>query len=91
MLGRIVNVIKESELDRLSTSWAMARASRLLCRRGTAAPELHVACARCKGNVAILFTRYHGPCPFLVRPRLIVRRGHVGGHVFDLYGQLGCI
>ena len=31
-LGRIVNMIKESELDRLSTSWAMARASHLLRR-----------------------------------------------------------
>ena len=28
-LGRIVNVIKESELDRLSTSWVMMRASHL--------------------------------------------------------------
>ena len=34
MLGRIVNVIKESELDRLSTSWAMVRASHLLSRQG---------------------------------------------------------
>ena len=34
-LGRIVNVIKESELDRLSTSWAMTRASHLLSRQGT--------------------------------------------------------
>ena len=34
-LGRIVNVIKESELDRLSTSWAMARVSHLLSRQGT--------------------------------------------------------
>ena len=34
-LGRIFNVIKESELDRLSTSWAMARASHLLSRQGT--------------------------------------------------------
>ena len=33
-LGRIVNVIKESELDRLSTSWAMARVSHLLSRWG---------------------------------------------------------
>ena len=31
-LGRIVNVIKESELDRLSTSSAMVRASCLLSR-----------------------------------------------------------
>ena len=30
--GRIVNVITESELDRLSTSWAMVRASHLLSR-----------------------------------------------------------
>ena len=34
-LGRIVNMITESELDRLSTSWAMVRASHLLSRRGT--------------------------------------------------------
>ena len=30
MLERIINVIKESEMDRLSTPWAMVRASRLL-------------------------------------------------------------
>ena len=30
--GRIINVIKESELDRLSASWVMARASHLLSR-----------------------------------------------------------
>ena len=35
MLGRIVNMIKESKLDRLSTSWAMVRASRLSSRWGT--------------------------------------------------------
>ena len=35
MLGRIVNMIKESELDRLLTSWAMVRASCLLSRQGT--------------------------------------------------------
>ena len=29
-LGRIVNRIKESEMDRISTPWAMVRASRLL-------------------------------------------------------------
>ena len=34
-LGRIINVIKESELNRLSTSWAMVRASHLLSRWGT--------------------------------------------------------
>ena len=34
-LGRIVNVIKESELDRLSTSWVMVRASHLLSRWST--------------------------------------------------------
>ena len=39
MLGRIVNVIKESELDQLSTSWAMTWVPHLLCRCGTAAPE----------------------------------------------------
>ena len=32
-LGRIVNVIKESEMDRLSTPWAMVRASHLLSQR----------------------------------------------------------
>ena len=31
-LGWIVNVIKESKLDRLSTPWAVVRASRLLSR-----------------------------------------------------------
>ena len=35
MHGRIVNVIKESELDRLSTSWVMARTSCLLSKQGT--------------------------------------------------------
>ena len=39
MLGRIVNVIKESELDQLSTSWAMMQVPHLLCCHGTAAPE----------------------------------------------------
>ena len=38
-LGRIVNVIKESELDQLSTPWAMTWVPRLLCHHGTAAPE----------------------------------------------------
>ena len=42
-LGRVVNVIKESELDRLSTSWTMARASRLLSSRGTAVVDLGAA------------------------------------------------
>ena len=32
MLGRIVNVIKESELDRLSISWVMVRTSCLLSK-----------------------------------------------------------
>ena len=35
MLKRIVNVITGSELDRLSTSWAMVRTSCLLSKRGT--------------------------------------------------------
>ena len=35
MLGRIINVIKESEMDRLSTPWAMVRASCLLSQWGT--------------------------------------------------------
>ena len=34
-LGRIVNVIKESEMDRLSTPWTMVRASHLLSWWGT--------------------------------------------------------
>ena len=33
MLGRIVNVIKESKLDQLSTSWVMVQASSFLCLR----------------------------------------------------------
>ena len=43
MLGRIVNVVKESEMDRLSTPWAMVRASHLLSRRGTVAEDLGMA------------------------------------------------
>ena len=39
MLGRIVNVIKESELDQLSTPWAMVWALHLLCHHGTVALE----------------------------------------------------
>ena len=35
-LGRIINVIKESEIDRLSTPWAIARTSSLLNRCGMA-------------------------------------------------------
>ena len=35
-LGRIVNAIKESEIDRLSTPWARARTSSLLSRCGMA-------------------------------------------------------
>ena len=38
-LGRIVNVIKESEMDRLSTPWAMVRASCFLSRWGTVAED----------------------------------------------------
>ena len=33
MLGRIINMIKESEMDRLSTPWAMVRVSHLLSHR----------------------------------------------------------
>ena len=33
--GRIVNVIKEGEMDRLSMPWVVARASSLLSRWGT--------------------------------------------------------
>ena len=43
MLGRIVNVIKESEMDRLSTPWAMVRASHLLIQWGTVAEDLGTA------------------------------------------------
>ena len=43
MLGRIVNVIKECEMDRLSTPWAMVRASHLLSQWGTVAEDLGVA------------------------------------------------
>ena len=38
-LGRIINVIKESEMDRLSTLWAVVRASCLLSQRGTVAED----------------------------------------------------
>ena len=38
-LGRIINVIKESEIDRLSIPWAIARTSSLLSRHGTAASD----------------------------------------------------
>ena len=43
MLGRIINVIKESEMDRLLTPWAMVRASGLLSQWGTVAEDLGVA------------------------------------------------
>ena len=43
MLRRIVNVIKESKVDRLSTLWAMVRASHLLSRQGTAVVDLGAA------------------------------------------------
>ena len=42
-LGRIVNVIKESELNRLSTPWVMVWASHLLCQQGTMDWELEDA------------------------------------------------
>ena len=38
-LGRIINVIKESKIDRLSTPWAIARTLSLLSRCGTAASD----------------------------------------------------
>ena len=40
MLGRTVNVIKESEMDRLLTPWVMIRASCLLSWWGTVAADL---------------------------------------------------
>ena len=42
-LGRIIKVIKESEMGKLSTPWAMVRASRLLSQRGTVAEDQGVA------------------------------------------------
>ena len=42
-LGRIVNMIKESEMDRLSTPWAMVRASCLLSRWGTVVEDTGTA------------------------------------------------
>ena len=42
-LGRIINVIKESEMDRLSTPWAVVRASGLLSQWGTVAEDLGMA------------------------------------------------
>ena len=42
-LGRIVNVIKEGEMDRLSMPWAVARASSLLSQQGTVAEDQRAA------------------------------------------------
>ena len=42
-LGRIVNVIMDSEMDRLSIPWAMVRASYLLSQWGTVAEDPGVA------------------------------------------------
>ena len=42
-LGRIVNVKKESELDRLSTLWVVVRAPCLLSRQGTAVVDSSAA------------------------------------------------
>ena len=42
-LEKIINVMKESEMDRLSTPWAMVRASRLLSQQGTVAEDLAAA------------------------------------------------
>ena len=42
-LGRIINVIKESEMDRFSTPWAMVRASHLLSWQGTVAEDPDMA------------------------------------------------
>ena len=43
VLGRIINVIKESKIDRLLTPWAMVRASCLLSQWGTVAEDLGMA------------------------------------------------
>ena len=42
-LGRIVNMIKEGEMDRLSTPWVVVRASNLLSQRCTVAEDQGVA------------------------------------------------
>ena len=42
-LGRIINVINESEMDKLLTPWAMVRASCLLSWQGTVAEDLGTA------------------------------------------------
>ena len=42
MLGRIINVIKESEMDQLLTHWAMVRVSHLLSWHGTVTEDLGV-------------------------------------------------
>ena len=42
-LGRIMNIIKESEMDQLSTPWAVARASGLLSQLGNVAEYPGVA------------------------------------------------
>ena len=42
-LGRIINVIKESEMDRLSTPWTVVRASCLLSWWGTVAEDWSMA------------------------------------------------
>ena len=39
-LGRIINVIKESEMDRLLTPWVMVRGSHLLSQWGTVVANL---------------------------------------------------
>ena len=39
MPGRIVNVIKESQMDQLSTPWVVVRASHLLSQWGTVAED----------------------------------------------------
>ena len=39
MLGRIINMIKESEMDRLPTPWTMVRVSHLLSQQGTVADD----------------------------------------------------
>ena len=43
MPGRIMNVIKETEMDQLSTPWVVARVSCLLGQCGTMAVDLGVA------------------------------------------------
>ena len=50
MIGRIINVIRESEIDRLSTPWATGRMAQLLsCQKSTAVLTLGSAETQSEG------------------------------------------